>query len=162
MSAIGGEPVDAAAAEVGRREYLGALLAWAAVAVWVAFILSLSGDQFSDVHTGAWLWGVFGALGLPPDVVEAGNFIVRKAAHFVEYAILGILAWRATHLTWPGRRAANYVAAAVVIAFVCAGADELRQYLASAARSGSPKDVLIDTAGALTGVILWSRRRRSS
>lgn len=162
MSAFGQEPVDAAMAEVGGAELSRTLVAWAAVAVWVAFILSLSGDQFSDVHTGAWMWGVFGALGLPPDVVEAGHFIVRKAAHFVEYAILAILAWRATHLTWPGRRAAHYVAVAVLIAFVCAGADELRQYVVTATRSGSSKDVLIDSIGALTGAVIWSRRRRVS
>jgi VanZ family protein len=160
MTATGEKPAPFEAASAPGSETATVMAAWAAVLVWVAFIFSLSGDQFSDVHTAGWLAGICGALAIPPGVVAAGNLIVRKAAHFVEYALLGILSLRAARATWPQARSWQPLGVAVAIAIACASLDELRQYAASAQRSGSLRDVAIDLAGAVAGGY-WYRRRRA-
>jgi len=134
---------------------LGALTAaWGAVALWLAVIFSLSSDRFSDVNTAVWLSNMplLGAL-VPPAAIAAGNFIVRKSAHFVEYAVLGMLTFRALRLTWPriGRHA---LAVAVGFAVLCAGVDELHQYFGTFTRNGTPNDVMLDGTGALAGAIV--------
>jgi VanZ family protein len=162
MSAIGDEQVQVSAASARRIEPAVMVAAWAAVAVWAAFIFSLSGDQFSDVHTAAWLSGIFGALRVPPDVVETGNLIVRKAAHFVEYAVLAILSWRAARLTWPRWRAGHLLILTIGIVLACGSLDELRQYVMTSARSGTWRDVAVDTAGGMTAAVYCLRRRRGA
>jgi len=125
------------------------------VALWLAVIFSLSGDRFSDVNTAVWLSGMplVGAL-LPPAAIEVGNFIVRKCAHFVEYAVLGMLTFRALRSTRPRVRKRQLLAVAVGLAVLCASLDELRQFLATFTRSGTPRDVLLDGTGALAGALV--------
>jgi VanZ family protein len=160
MSALGEEPVPVGAATAPHSEPAAIAAGWAVVAVWVAFIFALSGDQFSDVHTAAWLAEICGGLTIPSDVLAVGNVIVRKAAHFVEYAVLSVLALRAARATWPRARGGPLLSVAIVLAIACAGFDELRQYAASTARSGSLGDIAVDGAGAVVGGS-WYRRRRA-
>lgn len=144
------------------------LWAWVPVLIWAGFIFSLSGDRFSDEHTAAWLSGVVDALGIPPAVIAAINLIVRKCAHFVEYAILGMLIVRALRASWPSRRLQRLVAFAVLLTAGCAAADELNQHFATAQREGTWRDAALDTAGGAAGVALAvaylgrvGRRRRA-
>ena len=146
----------AAPVRAASRPRLTALVsAWAPVALWLAVIFSLSGDRFSDVNTAVWLSGMplVGAL-LPPAAIEVGNFIVRKCAHFVEYAVLGMLIFRALRSTRPRVRKRQLLAVAVGLAVLCASLDELRQLLATFTRSGTPRDVLLDGTGALAGALV--------
>jgi VanZ family protein len=92
-------------------------------------------------------------LGIPPAAIEAGNFIVRKSAHFVEYALLGMLVLRALRATWR-QRGPRVLAAAVAGAAMCASLDELRQHFLTATRTGAPHDVVLDIVGALAGAIM--------
>jgi VanZ family protein len=140
------------AAKIWRAAPRALVLAWAPVLVWMAFIFSLSGERFSDENTAAWLSGIIGPLGISPDVIKIGNLIVRKCAHFVEYAVLGVLTLRALRATWPWRRSGQLLLIAVVVAAAWATLDELHQYLDTASRGGRPQDVVLDTAGALAGV----------
>ena len=94
-----------------------------------------------------------GILGIPPAAIEAGNFIVRKSAHFVEYALLGMLVLRALRATWR-QRGPRVLAAAVAGAAMCASLDELRQHFLTATRTGAPHDVVLDIVGALAGAIM--------
>jgi VanZ family protein len=133
--------------------------------VWAAFILSLSSDRFSDVHTAAWLSGIAGALGISLPLVEVANFIVRKSAHFVEYAVLSLLTLRAMLVTWPQRRRRQLLVCAVFAAAAWASVDELHQHFFTLTRMGTPKDVVLDTSGALAGAVvgasyLYRRARR--
>jgi VanZ family protein len=152
---MGDEGVSASVADARRPNLIAVVTAWGPVVVWVAVIFSLSSDQFSDVNTAAWLSAIpmVGALGIPPAAIEAGNFIVRKSAHFVEYALLGMLILRALRATWRprGRRE---LAAAVAGAALCGSLDELRQHFFTATRTGTPHDVALDIVGALTGAIV--------
>lgn len=165
MSTIGDQRL-AAAAQAGRRFAPAAVVAaWGPVVVWAAFILSLSSDRFSDVHTAAWLSRIAGALGITIPLLEVANFIVRKSAHFVEYAVLSILTLRALLATWPERRRRQLLVIAVAMAAAWASLDELHQYVATVARIGTPKDVALDTVGAVAGAavgsgVLYRRPRR--
>jgi len=141
------------------RESAGTLektLRWAAAGVWFAFILSLSQEPFASTHTEGWLSQFFASWGVDiGPLVGLLNLIVRKCAHFVEYAILGVLLFRAGDRTWP---AGNALAAALVRAALGAGCDEIGQ-TQIAMRTGALKDVLLDSAGGSFGAIAAARGR---
>jgi VanZ family protein len=167
VSVIGEERAPVPQAE-GRRAGLTAGVAtWAPVAAWVTIIFSLSSDRFSDTNTAAWMlrFPFIAALGLPPNMLAAANVIVRKCAHFVEYAVLSALTFRAVRTTWPRRTPAQLVLLVVAVAVACATLDELRQYLLTVSRNGTPKDVVLDVVGASAGAVvvaayLYRRPRR--
>lgn len=141
---------------------------WAvALACWVAFIWchSLVQGPQSSLESGmvvALLRPLFEAVG----VTDASlmSLVVRKCAHFSEYAVLGVLAcglFRARGRE-TGRRA---LPTALIVALVPV-VDECIQ-LGVPGRSGQPTDVLIDLSGLLVGsiasaVVARLRSRRSS
>lgn len=141
---------------------------WAvALACWVAFIWchSLVQGPQSSLESGmvvALLRPLFEAVG----VTDASlmSLVVRKCAHFSEYAVLGVLAcglFRARGRE-TGRRA---LPAALIVALVPV-VDECIQ-LGVPGRSGKPTDVIIDLSGLLVGSIASSvvsrlRSQRSS
>ena len=82
---------------------------------------------------------------------DTSIWIVRKLAHFSEYAILGILYvcfFKTFHF-----RLRSVMMASMLLVFIYACTDEFHQ-LFVAGRSGQFKDVLIDTAGGTTGILL--------
>jgi VanZ family protein len=101
---------------------------------------------------------IFGLSAMPTDDVDHGvlYLIVRKAAHFGEYALLTALWWRALRSRTADPAA---LAGAVAIAVVYAITDEFHQTFVDG-RTGSPVDVLIDAGGAATAALLISRYRR--
>ncbi len=95
---------------------------------------------------------------------ETCSLVVRKGAHFSEYALLGALLC----LLYRSYGRAHGELLAWLTATAYAGTDEMHQLLV-AARSGSAVDVGIDGAGALFGVLvavgieaLWRRARGES
>lgn len=159
MSAVR-QPAVPAAAQIAPATPRALVLVWAPVLVWMAFIFSLSGERFSDANTAAWLSGIIGPLGISPDVIKLGNLIVRKCAHFVEYAILGMLTLRALRATWPQRRRAQLILVAVLVAASWATVDEVHQSLGTTSRDGRPRDTVLDTAGAWAGAAAAAASRR--
>lgn len=83
---------------------------------------------------------------------EFFHFLIRKSAHFFAYFILGILVIHAV------RRNNVYHLQGFLLAFlICiiyATTDEMHQ-LFIPGRSGEVKDVLIDSAGSITGIIIY-------
>ena len=157
MSAVDDERIALAAD--AERPLRPIAVAWAPVLAWMALIVFLSGDRFADVNTATWLAGMpfVGAFGISPAVIAVANLIVRKCAHFVEYAVLSMLSFRAARATWPSLRRRELFAAAVGLAALFAGFDELRQYAVTTSRSGTPRDVALDAVGALTGATMGAR-----
>ena len=100
---------------------------------------------------------IFVLSAMASDDVDRGvaYFLARKLAHFTEYALLAALWWRALRTRVATRSA---VVAAVVISVAYAATDELHQSTVET-RHGTPVDVLIDSAGALTAAGLIVRRR---
>jgi VanZ family protein len=104
------------------------LTAWAPVVLWAGLIFALS--SIPDLGTGLGAWDV----------------VVRKLAHAAEYAVLAALALRAL----------RSAPAALLLASAYAVTDEVHQAFVTG-RHGSPLDWLVDTAGALAGVVLAAR-----
>ena len=109
-----------------------ALSVWLPVVVWAAVIFALS--SISGLSTGLGFW----------------DTLLRKLAHFAEYAILGALLLRAL------RREGVAVAAGVAYAVT----DELHQHFVPG-RHGSPLDVALDAVGVTLGVYLLHRLQRT-
>lgn len=82
--------------------------------------------------------------------------LLRKAAHFGEYFVLTALWWWALSTRIDARRAIGW---AVAIAVGYAISDELHQSFVDG-RVGTWRDVLIDSAGALTAAWLIARSSR--
>lgn len=137
---------------------------WLPVILWMALIFGASTGLGASQHTSRLIRPVL--LFLFPDIDAESMwqvvFVIRKTAHVVEYAILGILCWRALRRPvsndsrpWQPRHAVF----AVAMAAAYAASDEAHQFFV-ASRTGSPWDVLLDTSGALLGVLLvWLRGR---
>jgi VanZ family protein len=102
---------------------------------------------------------IFALSAMPSHDPDRGLLVLvlRKLAHFSEYALLTALWWRALRTRFADRRA---LIAAVVIAIVYAATDELHQTLVEG-RVGAVHDVLIDAAGACAAAVMIARRRRA-
>jgi VanZ family protein len=82
--------------------------------------------------------------------------IGRKLLHFVQYALLAFLWWRALRTRLEDRRAAL---AAFLVTALYAATDEYHQSFVDG-RNGSPLDWLIDCAGAALASTWVGRRAR--
>ena len=89
------------------------------------------------------------SLGLEQGVTD---YMVRKSAHFCEFALLGFLC------TWTGRlQNKRILKNLTTIGFVCLAAavtDEFIQYY-PAGRSAQVNDVVLDFTGAVTGLLIF-------
>ena len=145
-----------------RRTPRNVTLAWLAVAACIALIWSLSADLFAASETSRFLRPFL--LWLFPDLsaetLRDAHFLVRKAAHVTEYAVLATLAFRAWWLSFEASLA-RIAALSLGLVFTVAALDEARQSL-SLARTGTPWDVLIDLAGGAIAVGLLLVAQRSA
>ncbi len=130
------------------------LVAWAALIFW-ASSASFSASNTSRIIRPLLLW-------LFPEMTEGAllqaHFLVRKAAHFTEYAILSLLAARTfLNSTRERVREAWWLASFAVVAGV-ALLDEYRQsFLPS--RTGTVYDSLLDMTGGATALALLAAWR---
>lgn len=81
------------------------------------------------------------------------DLLVRKAAHFSEYAILGVLEYGLAVL-WLKKGAGRIVLTAGIL-FLSGALDELHQMFVPG-RYASLWDVLLDTVGGCAGMLLFS------
>lgn len=139
------------------------VVSWLAVAAWmvVIFLFSAQNDTQSGDTSGAvvrWLMRLFYrgfedfSQARQLAVMDSWHLIIRKGAHFTEYAILGALVANALGRTWlrAGLRWMFPVAASALYAMT----DELHQYFVPG-RACRFLDVCIDTAGAAFGTALF-------
>ena len=142
-----------------------AILAWGAVIAWmgVIFYFSHQPGDVSGETSGRIVGLISGAVTtvLPfVDIPEEGlHFAIRKGAHFFVYAVLGLLSFNA--FLQSGVRGAKALFFAWLLSTAYAGVDEYHQTFIPG-RSGEVTDVMIDSAGAITGILgaLLVRRRR--
>jgi VanZ family protein len=104
--------------------------AWLPPVAWAALIFALS--SIPDLSTGLGTW----------------DTVLRKLAHMVEYAVLGLLVARALGRDLP----------AFLGAVAYAVTDEVHQHFVPG-RHASPVDVAIDSVGIAVGVLVWRRVR---
>ena len=137
-----------------QKWFLAAILLWLLL-IW--FMSAQVGDASADSSSRfkQWLLSLFAGLPQLQQVLEQVFAVVsiRKIAHFAEYAVLGILSYGffAEDQKERYRQCAAGWASAFCVAV--AAADELHQFHVPG-RDGNPSDVLLDTVGALTGILL--------
>ena len=81
------------------------------------------------------------------------TFLVRKAAHISAYFVLGILLFNLLKGYGLGVKKMVFISIAIAMLYACT--DEVHQVFVSG-RSGEVRDVLIDTAGAAVGVVVYA------
>jgi VanZ family protein len=119
----------------------------------MALMFCGSSDLLSAEHTSRFLTPFL--RWLDPHIswrtIAQVHFLVRKAAHVTEYAILSGLLFRALRWSVSGfwRRAALALGPALLFAPL----DEFHQSFIPS-RTGSGRDVLIDYSGAVLGILL--------
>jgi VanZ family protein len=101
---------------------------WLPVILWAGLIFTLSAIPSLGTGLGTW------------------DLVLRKLAHMAEYAVLGALLVRAVQRE----------PLAVLLGSAYAATDEVHQAFV-AGRHASPLDWLIDTAGVIAGVLLYTR-----
>ncbi|MET0649866.1 MAG: VanZ family protein [Pyrinomonadaceae bacterium] len=131
---------------------------------WTCFVLFASSSNFSASNTSRIIRPLL--LWLFPDISEASlasaHLLVRKAAHFTEYAVLALLAARAFRTSRSEKLKRRWWLAAFALVACIALVDEYHQsFLPS--RTGTIYDSLLDMAGGATALAcatLWLARRR--
>ncbi len=116
---------------------------------WAAIIFLLSTGAFGGEYTSGFIVPFLRWM-LPDASVEIlwqMHFLIRKAAHFVEYFVLSLLVLRGVRGGATGWRW-SWAAWALLIAAGYAALDEFHQSFVPN-RGGSPRDVLLDSAGAV-------------
>lgn len=83
--------------------------------------------------------------------IGSKSYIVRKMAHFIIYALIGISLLLFMYVFSKKLMLSSIIAFILSVTYACY--DEYRQ-ISIPGRSGSIKDVFIDSCGALTGIIL--------
>lgn len=141
------------------------IIPWAAVLLWMGLIFYLSSQPAvqSDSLSIGILHTIMGVLGrfIPGLAYDTGllNHILRKATHFSAYLVLGILVlnaiWKMKAL-WK-MKACRFRPSvlALGICVLYAASDEFHQLFVPG-RGAQVTDVLIDSAGSLVGLIVFS------
>jgi VanZ family protein len=137
---------------------------WLPPLCWMAVMFGLSTDTFAAEHTGGVLWYVCSELvpHITYDQYTLLHFLIRKAAHLTEYAILACLLLRAF---WAGAAQAwhwRWATLSFVLVALHAGLDEYHQAFTQY-RTAAVADSVLDMAGGLLALgLLWLKRRKST
>ena len=142
-----------------RRERL---MLYAPLLIWIGVIFFLSSGQGSMSQTSRIIRPLLEFLfpTAPEETLLLYHGLIRKLAHFTEYFVLGLLAFRALansiRLFTGTRRGVLSFGLVLLIALL----DELNQSF-NPARTGAITDVMIDLTGGLAAILicLWLRRK---
>ena len=158
---------------------------WLPAIVWAGLILLASSDWFSAAHTRSIIEGFFWWLfpSWTPYSIYKAHLVVRKCAHFFEYAVLAIFVMRgfagsqtqgpSTPAPHPGnskpellgtpapRSLRMTMLGVVLLCAMVATIDEVHQHFVPS-RTGSPYDVLLDTTGSTVAMLLLTWRKPSA
>ena len=129
---------------------------WLPLLIWLGVIFVDSTDLMSAEHTSRFIVPILLWLkpGMAPETIQSILFAVRKCAHVAEYAILALLLWRALRSGSALRAKISILFGAVLLGCaVVAASDEFHQSFVKS-RTSSVRDVLLDIAGALIGLLI--------
>jgi VanZ family protein len=129
---------------------------WLPLLVWLGVIFLGSTDLMSSEQTSRFIVPFLLWLkpGMSPKIIRSVLFAIRKCAHVTEYAILALLLWRVLRSGITLRMRMPMLFGAVLLACaVFAASDEFHQSFVKS-RTPSVRDVLLDVAGALFGLLI--------
>jgi VanZ family protein len=134
---------------------------WLLLAAWISAIFLFSTDSFSAAETSSIIVPVLKWLfpSLPPQEVNMVHVMCRKAAHVLEYFVLGILTWRA--FRGEGHIGKRLWIQSAVLVLVVALSDEFHQSFVPS-RTSSIMDVGYDFIGGIAALLLLSRTRNET
>src|SRR5690349_15351891 len=139
----------------------GRLFRYGPLVIWALLIFIGSGSVLSAEHTSVvlsfvkWLFP-----SASPGFLAWFHFLMRKAGHLTEYAVLATLAARAFRFSSHQFISRHWFTFSLLLAMVYALSDELHQSFVPS-RTASIHDSMIDSAGALIALsIIWFRHRR--
>ncbi|MGO9603977.1 MAG: VanZ family protein [Candidatus Binataceae bacterium] len=120
---------------------MSSLVEWLPIAVWAAVIFTFSTSVFTAANTSAIITPILRWLipTMPSYWLEIANLLIRKAAHFTEYAILF---WLLVRGPLKGR---PFAAMALCVGYALL--DEAHQMFVPG-RTASLRDVALDSTGA--------------
>jgi VanZ family protein len=133
---------------------------WLPVVLWMMLIFSMSTNAGAPSNSSRIIGPIVRWLvpGISDEAVGRIVFGVRKLSHVTEYAVLALLCWRARRQPVRGDRRPwrwPHVAFAFAVTVVFASSDEWHQTFVPS-RQGSGWDVLLDSCGAILGLlVLW-------
>ncbi len=149
--------------------------------IWIAVILGLAAQGGEDSHSLSynvtWLIGSIlhpdfssWSLSVQTDWVSGIESLIRKLAHFSEFALLGALAFFSLHeilKNRKGRKPYQPVKSAFLAFYLCAAIAMLSEMLQIYAdnRTASTLDVLLDCFGVICGIMVsyvWVKHHGSA
>src|SRR5690625_733386 len=134
------------------------LLAWTLVLCWMGMIFYLShqpatvSSELSSSITQIFIHVIEITLPFVQLQQETWHFLIRKSAHFIAYLMLGIFIIHALYVS--DLRRYDGIIIAIAISCFYAISDEIHQIFIPG-RSGEIRDVMIDTFGATSGILLY-------
>jgi VanZ family protein len=135
---------------------------WLPVLLWMLVIFGASTGMGSPQHTSRFIRPLLLWINpdMSPEALATAHFCVRKAAHFVEYAILAALLMRALRGEHFSSSCQRQMVLVVLLCALYAAGDELHQSFVRG-REASAVDVLIDSCGAGIGTLaFWAAGHR--
>jgi len=140
----------------------GRLWRYGPVVAWACFVLFASSSNFSASNTSRIIRPLL--VWLFPDISEAAlaqaHFLVRKAAHFTEYALLALLAARAFRTSLRSALSRRWWLASFALVASVALVDEYHQSFVPT-RTGTIYDSLLDMAGGAAALRLANGRGKA-
>ena len=139
---------------IRKDNFKGKLIAAVLLVAWmlVIFIFSAMPAEASDEKSRL-IVNILEALGLNTEgnLADMANHIVRKSAHFIEYALLYFFALNLMRYYFTFNKA---LLMSLAIVFLYACTDEFHQLFVPG-RAGRFSDVMIDTAGGITAMVFY-------
>lgn len=123
--------------------------------LWTGVVLAFSTSGASMSRTSRIIRPILEFLfpGAPEATLVFYHGIIRKCAHFFEYAVLAALAARAFNGSSKAFLSRHPFLSAVLVAVTVAAVDEFNQSF-DPSRTGTFRDVLLDLCGAATGAAI--------
>ena len=129
---------------------------WFPLLMWLGVIFVGSTNLMSAEHTSRFVVPFLLWLkpGMSPQTIWVILVVMRKCAHVTEYAVLALLLWRALRsVPILGTKTLLVFGAVVLGCALFAASDEFHQTFFKL-RTPSVRDVLLDTAGAILGLLI--------
>lgn len=133
-------------------------IAWLLVILWMGTIFYLShqpagaSSELSSGITQLFITIIETIIPMIQMDSESWHFLIRKSAHFIAYFLLGTFIIHALFVS--GMHVYKSGILAILISLLYAISDEIHQ-LYIPGRSGEIRDVVIDTLGAGSGILLF-------